>query len=294
MNRVFDLPDGRCLMLYAEGNRVMVLSTPLRRGNGPLVRHNDCLGGLFSAAFLGRIYYVYENFGHQIAFGCLDEPSAAIVLSPSAAFPVFTRPRLIELSGRLYLFYEALTETGGRELWMMEPWGNKAQCCLYRGSGSELQCQWYVHGERPLMEICEDGGRRTLLAWDENAGNYMPWDDSQGAGAQAIAASGERNGELGRERASELQERNGELEAELAASRERCSELEQELAASRERCGELEQEVALSRERCGELEEQLASAAQQYEELAKTARELQRIGKHWREKYMEEKGTSER
>lgn len=237
MNRVFDLPDGRCLMLYAEGNRILVLSTPLRRSNGPLVRHNDCLGGLFSAAFLGRIYYVYENFGHQIVFGCLDEPSAAIVLSPSAAFPVFTRPRLIELSGRLYLFYEALTKTGGRELWMMEPWGNKTPCCLYKSSGHELQCQWYVHGEWPFMEICEDGGRRTLLAWDENGGNYMPWDDSQGAGAQAIAASRERNGEL---------------------------------------------------------EAALASAARQYEELAKTARELQRIGKHWREKYMEEKGSSER
>lgn len=232
MNAVYDLSDGRRVMLYTENNRIMTLFTPFYRGNMPGVRHNDCLGKLFSIVYRGHIYYVYESFSHQILFGCLDEPRAAVVLSPSAAAAVYKRVVLREISGRLYLFFQSCAPGGGCTLEMMNPWNEEERFYLCR-SDEGMDCCWYVHENQELLAVSVAGKRQAVFSWDAAEMKYYLWEQPGTA-----------------------------KEAQLTRQLEEAREKERQLL------------------------EQLESVKIQYEELAKTARELQRLGRLWRDKYM--------
>ena len=250
MNKVYDLSDGRRLMLYRENNRILVLITPLFKGQLPGIRHTDCLGQLFSTAFNGRIYYVYENLVHQIIFGNLDSPDTAVVLSPSASAAAFEGLALHAVEGQLRLFYQAKAADGLWELWMQDPWHVTIKACICRGGGQRADCRWYVHQGEHFLALDREDGHADVFVWHASEQGYVPWE------AHILDA-----------RASGTRER--ELEEALEASGTQVKEAQAREAS------------ALA---------QLASARTQYEALAQTARKLQELGRHWRDKYWENSG----
>ena len=153
MNAVYDLADGRKLMMYVENNRILLLFTPMRPGHMPFVRHNDCLGYLSSLAWRGRIYYVYENFTRQIIFGCLDDPNTQVILSPLAQNQWFERPVLHEAGGNLYLFYIRCFDDEKRSFYMRSPWDGDLEKCLWHGEEGPLYVNWYHHNHKDYMEL---------------------------------------------------------------------------------------------------------------------------------------------
>ena len=292
MNKVYNLSDGRRLMLYRENNRILVLITPLFKGQLPGIRHTDCLGQLFSTAFNGRIYYVYENLVHQIIFGNLDSPDTAVVLSPSASAAAFEGLALYAVEGQLRLFYQAKAADGLWELWMQDPWHVTVKACICRGGGQRADCRWYVHQGEHFLALDRGDGHADVFVWHASEQGYVPWE----AHILDARASGTREREL--EEALEASgTRERELEEALEASGTRERELEEALEASGTREKELEEALEASGTQVKEAQAreasalaQLASARTQYEALAQTARKLQELGRHWRDKYWENSG----
>ena len=59
--------DGGQIALYQAGNRVAAVSLPHRRLGQTAVQKRDCLEGLTSVLYQGRIYFAYCNLAHQVA-----------------------------------------------------------------------------------------------------------------------------------------------------------------------------------------------------------------------------------
>lgn len=304
MNNVYDLSDGRRLMLYEENNRVMVLFTPFHRGNMPGIRHNDCLGKLFSTVYNERIYYVYENFNHQIVFSCLEESAATVVLSPSTVFPDYERPVLREISGKLYLFYQVYTGAGIYELYMMDPWKAAEQICIYRGGSERLSCQWYIHEARQFMAVYAGGLCQALFLWSVEDLRYLLWTEpfreAKTEEVEAVKAEcrllcetlEDAQGENGRlcETLEAAQGEKERLKEMLEAARDENGCLKKALEAARGESGHLKEALEAAQGENGRLREMLEAAKKQYEELAETARKLQKIGRLWRDKYIGKPG----
>lgn len=73
MNRMYNLPDGRKSIVYAEGNRIMLYTFPARRGNMPIVLKEDYISDLTSVSFYGIIYFAYKNTEGNIVFDGIGE-----------------------------------------------------------------------------------------------------------------------------------------------------------------------------------------------------------------------------
>ncbi len=282
MNAVYDLADGRKLMMYVENNRILLLFTPMRPGHMPFVRHNDCLGYLSSLAWRGRIYYVYENFTRQIIFGCLDDPHTQVILSPLAQNQWFERPVLHEAGGNLYLFYIRCFDDEKRSFYMRSPWDGDLEKCLWHGEEGPLYVNWYHHNHKDYMEL-ESGHESQSFSgnFDENfaasdRGNEIVRTFVWNIEEKSYEIIDENFGGVGADQ-------NGKelLNAKELWQREKES-LEHALAKARE-------ERETLKKLCSQKDAMLESARAQYDQLAQTARELQKIGRQWRDKYMEKK-----
>lgn len=257
MNAVYDISDGRRLILYMEYNRILVLMTPIYRGNTPLIRHRDCLGKLFSTVYRGKIYYVYENFSHQIVFACLDHMETTVLLSPSEGEKSFEKPILTEVEGKLLLFYQVCTDTGEYRLKMTDPWDTDNGVSLYKYSGGVMECRWYYHEKRHFMSLYCNNECLETFVWENKSICYVLWKDEQ----------------------------YNIYQKSLREKDEKYHELEMRYKALENNYGKLKKE-------CDMCEQKLASAKVQYDELARTAEELQKIGRLWRDKCLSRHGDS--
>ncbi len=251
MNTVYDLSDGRKVMLYMENNRILLLFTPLRPGQMPAVRHNDCLGRLYSAAWHGRIYYVYENLSHQIVFGCLDDDGAAVILSPLSERQMYEGLILRETGGQLCLYYQQCCEPGERRLYMTDPWHAERAVCLWSGTKEPVDVRWYIHEQEEYMTVDRSDHVLETFVWNKVEKRY----------------------EKGHEKRQGPDMQKGD-------------EAKSEAAIKSDEAAKLKEENARLKLWCAALQEQLGSAKTQYDQLAQTAIELQKIGKQWRDKYM--------
>ena len=265
MNTIYELPHGRKVMIYMENNRILLLFTPLRPGQMPVVRHNDCLGWLFSAVWQGHIYYVYENFGHQILFGCLDQEGARVVLSPVSDRQMYEAPVLHPVGGQLYLFYQQCFENAQRRLFMADPWHPEEASCLWEGAESRIYVNWYELGEKEFMALRREGKAAAAFVWCREDRQYQVWEAEDPSRMKA-----ERDQWKAKwDQASRDLEKAGLREAQW-----------------KQEGRELKRRLADTQAKYASTQAQLASAKTQYDQLAQTARQLQKIGKHWRDKYM--------
>lgn len=358
MNAVYELEDGRSLALYMEGNRVLALTTPLRRGALPALLKNDCLGKMYSALYRGNISYVYENFSHQIVFDTVNPVRPRVILSPTADASRFDGILLRELSGQLCLIFQAWNPINeSYSLCCQNVFSRDEPDTIYKGYTRRLQLQWLTCGEGEYLMFLEapdpDGAGLAEVAVASADASDAVVADLDAAGHSAVqerwykiedahffAQTRPGGGNEGGLRASgsdraeceaQLTEVREEYEAQLAAEWEehaaqlaaaqqnhetqldgvredfenrlrelkgRCSLLESAVADYEERLaqmGEAQQarQKALEERSAQQLqnqkasyEAQLESAKKQYGELAKTAVELQKVGRLWRDKYL--------
>lgn len=334
MNEVYELDDGRSLTLYMEGNRILSLVTPMRRGSLPSMQKNDCLGKLYSTAYHGNIYYVYENLSHQIVLDTVNPGAPKVVLSPGPDASRFDGLMLREISGHLCLLYQVwnpLTET--YNLCCQDPITQELPDIIYKGHPRRLRLQWIdcEDGEYMLATTVvpreeddpeelwfkiedghffqaarrEGGDVQPLKAMEAVREEYearlaaeksdMEETIRQLKGRCALLESAGADYEARMEETTarhsvEVQQLKAGYEAQQAETTARHSEEMQQLKAGYE--AQLEETTARHNEEMQQLkasyEAQLESAKKQYAELAKTAVELQKVGRLWRDKYLGE------
>lgn len=343
MNEVYELDDGRSLTLYMEGNRILALVTPLRRGALPSLLKTDCLGKLYSTAYRGSIYYVYENLNHQIVMDTIPSGTARVLLSPTTDASRFDGLMLREISGRLCLLYQAWNPLAENyNLCCQSPISQEAPEVIYKAYSGRLRLQWLECEDGAYMLATpsapgvadgeEDGAQELWFKIED--GHFFPSARQNGGEAQALKATEavreayearlaaekaecEETIRQLRGRCALLESAGADYEARLAeitehhseemeAARARYSEEmeaanarhSEALSACEERCRKeladagaalkaLEQQKNLQLKQLKEgYEAQLDSAKKQYAELAKTAVELQKVGRLWRDKYL--------
>lgn len=278
MNAVYELEDGRSLALYMEGNRVLALTTPLRRGALPALLKNDCLGKLYSALYRGNISYVYENFSHQIVFDTVNPVSPRVILSPTADASRFDGILLRELSGQLCLIFQAWNPINENySLYCQNVFSGDEPDLIYKGYTRRLQLQWLTCGEGEYLmfleapepdgaDLAEAAVAETAVAGvDASGGGEADWEAPGHSpkvrerwykieDAHFFAQTRPGGGSEGGLRASGSD--SSECEAQLATVRE---DYEGQLAAARE---EHAAQLATVREDC---EAQLAAAQKNHE-----------------------------
>lgn len=215
MDTVYHLEDGRKLVLYMENNKIQAVIMPVQRGSVPVLCRRDCLGQLSSAVFGGKIYYVYENFSHQVVFCCLEQEEGIVILSPYEGCPAFEGLKLVVFSGHLRLFYMTFVQDCGWEVRWLNP--RKPHDVQVLSQNWEVKPELFIlrEGKKDVIDISGEG-RSEFFIWD-NTG-FSLWN--------------------------------------------------------------------MAEQKNKELLMQIESIKGQYEELADCARELQKIGKYWRDKAM--------
>ena len=275
MNAVYELEDGRSLALYMEGNRVLALTTPLRRGALPALLKNDCLGKLHSVLYRGNISYVYENFSHQIVFDTVNPGNSRVILSPTADASRFDGVQLRELSGQLCLIFQAWNPINeSYSLCCQNVFSRDLPDTIHKGYTQRLRLQWLTCGEGEYLVFLETP--------EASSGGFDETDDVGADGASAMMAgenmlSAEAAGDnvKVRERWYKIEDAHffawtrpgGGNEGGLRASGCGSGDIEPQLAAVRE---EYEAQLAVVR---GDYEAQLAAVREEYEAQLAGARE---------------------
>ena len=305
MSQIYPRGDGGQIALYQAGNRVAAVSLPHRRLGQTAVQKRDCLEGLTSVLYQGRIYFAYCNLAHQVAMDAVGGGRERIVLTEHQEESRFCGLILTVREEQLMLLYQAWNpEREQFELRLTAPYRSAPSRRVGDMGDAPGRCrllEW--QGETFLLAEPENGENGRVFLWR----SLWEWQEIPWRKRGPMAQQAEREIFLQR-RAAALEERESEQRGREAALRERELELQGREAALGERESELqgreaalqEQEAALReprqeyRERLEELrrkyEAQLDSARAQYQDLADTAAQLQQIGKMWRDKCYQMEG----
>lgn len=317
MNQIYLRAEGGQIALYQEGNKVMAALLTLRRGISPVVQKSDCLGELTSVLFQGSIYFAYENLKHQIAVDVLGGGRERIVLTEGTDRCKFSNLILATKEDTLVLFYQCWNPVKERfEFHAVAPYLPEQTGQIREGgasSGKLSYLEW--EGEQYLLiggaQLGESAVYRWIdrMTWEEmGAPERKREEEWRKLQAEREAVYREQM-EVLREEKEKLEERfRQEAENERKAQEEAWNawkeQEEAEKEALKQQLVEKEEEIALLKSDQGraaatdeqvqhlkkEYEAQLLSAKAQYDELAGTAAELQRIGKMWREKCYQMEG----
>ncbi|WP_434311259.1 hypothetical protein [Hominifimenecus sp. rT4P-3] len=319
MNQIYLRAEGGQIALYQEGNKVMAALLTLRRGISPVAQKSDCLGGLTSVLFQGSIYFAYENLEHQVAVDILGGGREKIVLTEGTDRCKFSDLILAAKEDALVLFYQCWNPVKERfEFHAAAPYLPEQAGQIREGDASPGKLSYLEwEGEQYLLigGAHPEGGvvyRWTgRMTWEE-VGEREQKQEEEWRKLQAERESVYREQlEALRKEKENVEERfRQEAENERKAQEETWDawqeQEEEEKEALRRQLMEKEEEIAILKSDQGraaaadeqvqrlkkEYEAQLLSAKAQYDELAGTAAELQRIGKMWREKCYQMEGRN--
>ena len=279
MNRMYNLPDGRKSIVYAEGNRIMLYTFSARRGNMPIVLKEDYISDLTSVSFYGVIYFAYKNTEGNIVFDGIGEGEEKIFTYGNEEG---TRQEIKEewihltltvLGGELYLMYLLYKMSEGK-------WKLKSVSPFDEEKNSEI-----TEKEEEFDYWLEETGKRKILSvftgtsleyclWERD--HFVPYMDErwqalfEGMKETARKVEEERKEERSREakRQEELKQKNKELEQKIEHLEEINKRLEEEKRKVQMEC-----------------EEKLKYAKQRYDELAGIAGKLQEACRKWKAAY---------
>ena len=80
MSLLFDLDQHQKLVIYEEGNQILGVRLPLRRG-GEFRMREGCLSDLTGVVYKENIRLAWQSLEHHIILSGTDEQSDRIVLS---------------------------------------------------------------------------------------------------------------------------------------------------------------------------------------------------------------------
>ena len=79
MSLLFELEQHQKLVVYEEGNQILAVRLPLRRG-GEFRMRDGCLSDLTGVIYRGNIRLAWQSLEHHIILSVTEQQSARILL----------------------------------------------------------------------------------------------------------------------------------------------------------------------------------------------------------------------
>ncbi|RHO82802.1 hypothetical protein DW058_07390 [Clostridiaceae bacterium AF42-6] len=106
MSLLFELEQHQKLVVYEEGNQILAVRLPLRRG-GEFRMRDGCLSDLTGVIYRGNIRLAWQSLEHHIILSGTEEQSDRIVLSDGYHVRQYGGLKLVTKDQGLWLLYSA-------------------------------------------------------------------------------------------------------------------------------------------------------------------------------------------
>ena len=148
MSLLFELEQHQKLVVYEEGNQILAVRLPLRRG-GEFRMRDGCLSDLTGVIYRGNIRLAWQSLEHHIILSGTEEQSDRIVLSDGYHVRQYGGLKLV---------------TKDQGLWQMEE---------EMGEPQELPG---TYEKRPVLQAVQEGGYTFLLVGAEGEEQLYQWE----------------------------------------------------------------------------------------------------------------------
>ena len=166
MSLLFELEQHQKLVIYEEGNQILGVRLPLRRG-GEYRMRDGCLSDLTGVIYKGNIRLSWQSLEHHIILSGTDEQGDRIVLSDGYHVRQYGGLRLVVKEQELWLLYSAKDPD-------QPHWHAYAQQMEEEmGEPQELPG---TYEKRPVLEVVQEGGYTFLLMGAEGEEQLYQWE----------------------------------------------------------------------------------------------------------------------
>ena len=166
MSLLFELEQHQKLVIYEEGNQILGVRLPLRRG-GEYRMRDGCLSDLTGVVYKGNIRLTWQSLEHHIILSGTDEQSDRIVLSDGYHVRQYGGLRLVVKGQELWLLYSAREPE--KELW--HAYAQQMEEEL----GEPLELPG-IYEKRPVLEVFQEGEHTFLLVGAEGEEQLYRWE----------------------------------------------------------------------------------------------------------------------
>lgn len=283
MDGIYEMADGRKVVLYSEGSRIMYLTLPLRRTALPAAVKEDYLQELTIAEFSGLLFFAYKNLKKQVVLDSLGDTGEMILLAENGICGELSGLKLCKAGEHLALFYVSELVTGEQKksgeyvLEAIFPYKNREKRRLASGLLNP-EYDLYIKEGRPVLEYSNADGRLQRCEW--NNGSFRCRDvktEAELLGGLRTQIESQITEKMKKECELRLESAMKEYELKLDEARGRFADEYEKLKQDCElKILEKEKQYnnALEIMESG-YQRQLEKAAMQYDELSKVARNLQ-------------------
>ena len=166
MSLLFELEQHQKLVIYEEGNQILGVRLPLRRG-GEYRMRDGCLSDLTGVIYKGNIRLSWQSLEHHIILSGTDEQGDRIVLSDGYHVRQYGGLRLVVKEQELWLLYSAKDPD-------QPHWHAYAQQ-MEEEMGEPLELPG-TYEKRPVLEVFQEGDHTFLLVGAEGEEQLYRWE----------------------------------------------------------------------------------------------------------------------
>ena len=216
MSLLFELEQHQKLVIYEEGNQILGVRLPLRRG-GEYRMRDGCLSDLTGVVYKGNIRLAWQSLEHHIILSGTDEQSDRIVLSDGYHVRQYGGLRLVVKEQGLWLLYSAKDPD--------QPHWHAYVQQMEEELGEPLELPG-TYEKRPVLEVFREGEHTFILVGAEGEEQLYRW---------------EKTWILLKERFAEEELLSGKLREQLELREAQLEEKERQIAYIREEYENLRQ-----------------------------------------------------
>lgn len=166
MSLLFELEQHQKLVVYEEGNQILAVRLPLRRG-GEFRMREGCLSDLTGVVYKENIRLAWQSLEHHIILSGTDEQSDRIVLSDGYHVRQYGGLRLVVKGQELWLLYSAKDPD--------QPHWHAYVQQMEEERGEPLELPG-TYDKRPVLEVFQEGGHTFLLVGAEGEEQLYQWE----------------------------------------------------------------------------------------------------------------------
>ena len=166
MSLLFELEQHQKLVVYEEGNQILAVRLPLRRG-GEFRMRDGCLSDLTGVIYRGNIRLAWQSLEHHIILSGTEEQSDRIVLSDGYHVRQYGGLKLVAKDQGLWLLYSA--KEPEKDVWH----AYVQQMEEEMGEPQELPG---TYEKRPVLQAVQEGGYTFLLVGAEGEEQLYQWE----------------------------------------------------------------------------------------------------------------------
>lgn len=166
MSLLFELEQHQKLVVYEEGNQILAVRIPLRRG-GEFRMRDGCLSDLTGVIYRGNIRLAWQSLEHHIILSGTEEQSDRIVLSDGYHVRQYGGLKLVAKDQGLWLLYSA--KEPEKDVWH----AYVQQMEEEMGEPQELPG---TYEKRPVLQAVQEGGYTFLLVGAEGEEQLYQWE----------------------------------------------------------------------------------------------------------------------